>query len=89
SNPVVLLSHQPIQVDDAAEERVDLQLSGHTHGGQLYPFHHVVRLAQPSVSGLSKVDDTWLYVTNGAGVWGPPVRVGAPPDITVLELTTM
>jgi predicted MPP superfamily phosphohydrolase len=86
SRPVVLLAHQPIQVSGATEHGVDLQLSGHTHGGQLYPFHHVVQLAQPAVSGLSKVDDTWLYVTRGAGFWGPPVRVGAPPEITVVEL---
>ncbi|UVS82414.1 metallophosphoesterase [Actinokineospora sp. UTMC 2448] len=84
--PVVLMAHQPVQVASAAEAGVDLQLSGHTHGGQLYPFHHIVALAQPAVSGLSKVDDTWLYVTNGAGFWGPPVRVGAPPDISILEL---
>lgn len=88
TKPAVLLAHQPIQVTDAARAGVDLQLSGHTHGGQLYPFHHVVGLAQSAVSGLSKVDDTWLYVTNGAGFWGPPVRVGAPPDITVLELVS-
>lgn len=87
SRPVVLLAHQPVQVSDAAERGVDLQLSGHTHGGQIYPFHHVVQLAQGTVSGLSKVDDTWLYVTRGAGFWGPPVRVGAPPEITVVELT--
>ena len=86
ADPVVLLAHQPVQVEAAAAARVDLQLSGHTHGGQLYPFHHVVALAQPGVSGLSKVDDTWLYVTNGAGFWGPPVRVGAPPDISIIEL---
>jgi uncharacterized protein len=84
--PVVLMAHQPIQVSDAAERGVDLQLSGHTHGGQMYPFHHIVRLAQPALAGLSKVDDTWLYVTRGAGFWGPPVRVGAPPDISILEL---
>jgi predicted MPP superfamily phosphohydrolase len=84
--PVVLLAHQPVQVSDAASHGVDLQLSGHTHGGQLYPFHYVVRLSQPSVSGLSKVDNTWLYVTRGAGFWGPPVRVGAVPEITVLEV---
>ena len=86
SAPVVLLAHQPVQVRDAAKADVDLQLSGHTHGGQLYPFHHVVALAQPAVAGLSKVDNTWLYVTRGAGFWGTPVRVGAPPDITVVEL---
>jgi predicted MPP superfamily phosphohydrolase len=82
----VLLAHQPVQVSEAARRGVDLQLSGHTHGGQLYPFHHVVALAQPSVAGLSTVDGTQLYVTRGAGFWGPPVRVGAPPDITVLSL---
>jgi predicted MPP superfamily phosphohydrolase len=87
ADPIVLLAHQPVQVTDAAREGVDLQVSGHTHGGQMYPFHHVVGLSQPAVSGLSKVDDTWLYVTNGAGFWGPPVRVGAAPDITVIELT--
>ncbi|HEV2778419.1 MAG TPA: metallophosphoesterase [Actinophytocola sp.] len=86
ARPVVLLAHQPVQVAGAAERGVDLQLSGHTHGGQLYPFHHVVRLVQPSLSGLSKVDDTWLYVTRGAGFWGPPVRVGAAPEISVVEL---
>ncbi|WP_436492706.1 metallophosphoesterase [Actinokineospora sp. HUAS TT18] len=86
AKPVVLLAHQPVQVESAARDGVDLQLSGHTHGGQIYPFHHIVELQQPGVSGLSKVDDTWLYVTNGAGFWGPPVRVGAPPDITVIEL---
>ena len=52
----------------------------------MWPFHYVVALAQPSLAGLSTVDDTQLYVTRGAGFWGPPVRVGAPPDISVLSL---
>ncbi len=86
SRPTVLLAHQPVQVTEAAKHGVDLQLSGHTHGGQLYPFHHVVGLAQPALAGLSTVDGTQLYVTRGAGFWGPPVRVGAPPDISVLSL---
>jgi predicted MPP superfamily phosphohydrolase len=86
NNPVVLLSHQPVQVADASSHGVDLQLSGHTHGGQMVPFNFVVPLQQPSVAGLSKVDDTWLYTSRGAGFWGPPVRVGAPPDITMIEL---
>ena len=86
NNPVVLLAHQPVQVDEAAARGVDLQLSGHTHGGQMYPFHHFVTLAQPAVSGLARVENTQLYVTRGAGFWGPPVRVGAPPDISILEL---
>jgi predicted MPP superfamily phosphohydrolase len=86
NNPLVLLAHQPVQVSDASSRGVDLQLSGHTHGGQMVPFNFVVPVQQPSVAGLSKVDDTWLYVSRGAGFWGPPVRVGAPPDITVIEL---
>jgi uncharacterized protein len=87
SRAVVMLAHQPIQAFDAAKHGVDLQLSGHTHGGQLAPFNVVVRLAQqPVVSGLGHVDGMPVYVTNGAGFWGPPVRVGAPPDITLVEL---
>lgn len=84
--PTVLLAHQPVQVTTAADRGVDLQLSGHTHGGQMWPFHYAVRAVQPSVAGLSTVEDTQLYVTRGAGFWGPPVRVGAPPDITVVSL---
>jgi uncharacterized protein len=86
AGPTVLLAHQPVQIDEAAARGIDLQLSGHTHGGQMWPFHYVVRMVQPSLAGLSTVGDTQLYVTRGAGFWGPPVRVGAPPDITVLSL---
>ena len=86
SRPTVLLAHQPVQVEQASARGVDLQLSGHTHGGQMWPFHYVVRAVQPSLAGLSSVNDTQLYVTRGAGFWGPPVRVGARPDITVLSL---
>jgi predicted MPP superfamily phosphohydrolase len=82
----VLLAHQPVQVHEAAKRGVDLQLSGHTHGGQLYPFDYLIRLDQPVVSGLHRFGDTQLYVTNGAGFWGPPVRVGAPPQIVVVSL---
>jgi predicted MPP superfamily phosphohydrolase len=86
SRPTVLLAHQPILVAQAAEHGVDLQLSGHTHGGQMWPFHYIVRAVQPSLAGLSTVHDTQLYVSRGAGFWGPPVRVGAPPDISVISL---
>jgi predicted MPP superfamily phosphohydrolase len=87
SRAVVLLSHQPVQAYDAARHGVDLQLSGHTHGGQMVPFNLVVRASgQPVVSGLGEVDGMPVYVTNGAGFWGPPVRVGAPPDVTLVEL---
>ncbi|KUI16044.1 metallophosphatase [Mycobacterium lehmannii] len=86
AGPTVLLAHQPVLVEEAAARGVDLQLSGHTHGGQMWPFHYVVRAVQPALAGLSTVEDTQLYVTRGAGYWGPPVRIGAPPDITVLTL---
>ncbi|GAA3133152.1 metallophosphoesterase [Planomonospora alba] len=86
SRPVVLLAHQPVQAARAAEYGVDLQLSGHTHGGQMVPFNLAVPLQQPVVAGLGEVGGTQVYVTRGAGFWGPPVRVGAPPEITLLEL---
>ncbi|WP_244524746.1 metallophosphoesterase [Trujillonella endophytica] len=84
--PVVLLAHQPVMVEQAQAAGVDLQLSGHTHGGQLWPFDYAIRLDQPSVEGLSRHGDTQLYVTSGAGYWGPPMRIGARPEITVVEL---
>ncbi|CAN5826487.1 metallophosphoesterase [soil metagenome] len=86
SGPTVLMAHQPVQVGEAAARGVDLQLSGHTHGGQLWPFQYLVESMQPSLAGLSTVDDTQLYVSRGVGFWGPPVRIGARPDITVLSL---
>ncbi|MEO3927398.1 metallophosphoesterase [Micromonosporaceae bacterium B7E4] len=86
SRPVVLLAHQPVNVHEAARHGVDLQLSGHTHGGQIVPFNLLVGLQQPVVSGHATIDGTQIYVTNGAGFWGPPVRVGAPPQVTLVEL---
>ncbi|WP_448610849.1 metallophosphoesterase [Geodermatophilus sp. URMC 60] len=84
--PLVLLAHQPVQVAQAAAAGVGLQLSGHTHGGQLWPFDYAIRLDQPAVQGLSRVGDTQLYVTTGAGFWGPPMRIGARPEVAVVEL---
>ncbi|MET9833156.1 metallophosphoesterase [Streptomyces sp. NPDC006385] len=84
----VLLAHQPVQIHDAVEHGVDLQLSGHTHGGQLWPGNLIAGLANPTVAGLERYGDTQLYVSRGAGAWGPPTRVGAPSDITVIELAS-
>ncbi|GHA85401.1 metallophosphoesterase [Streptomyces termitum] len=85
--PVLLLAHQPKFVDRAAAHGVDLQLSGHTHGGQIWPFHHLVRLDQPTVAGLSRHGArTLLYTSRGTGFWGPPFRVFAPSEITLLVL---
>ncbi|MEU2234222.1 metallophosphoesterase [Streptomyces vietnamensis] len=85
--PVLLLAHQPKFIDRAAAHGIDLQLSGHTHGGQIWPFHHLVRLDQPSVAGLSHHGArTLLYTSRGTGFWGPPFRVFAPSEITLLVL---
>ena len=65
---------------------VDLQLSGHTHGGQFPPWKYVVSLHQPYGAGLHRRGDTWIYVNRGAGYWGPPIRRGAPSEVTLLTL---
>lgn len=88
SRAAVLLAHQPVVIHDAVEHGVDLQLSGHTHGGQLWPGNYLAELANPTVAGLEQYGDTQLFVSRGAGAWGPPVRVGAPADITVVELAS-
>ncbi|MEU0073809.1 metallophosphoesterase [Streptomyces sp. NPDC006332] len=88
SRTSVLLAHQPVFVDEAVRQGVDLQLSGHTHGGQLWPMNYVAELANPTVAGLERYGDTQLYVSRGAGAWGPPTRVGAPSDVTVVELVS-
>ncbi len=76
-------------VDEAAERGVDLQLSGHTHGGQTWPFQYIVDAVQPSLAGLSRIGTPSCTSARGAGFWGPPVRVGAPPDISVLTLNAV
>ncbi|MFT3766348.1 MAG: metallophosphoesterase [Minicystis sp.] len=83
---VVLLAHQPKQIHEAAEHGVGLQLSGHTHGGQIFPWNLFVRLDQPYIAGLAKHGDTHIYVSRGTGFWGPPMRVAAPAEIAVVEL---
>ncbi|MFE9658878.1 metallophosphoesterase [Streptomyces sp. NPDC005955] len=85
----VLLAHQPIVIHDAVRHGVGLQLSGHTHGGQLWPVNYLAGLQNPTLAGLERYGDTQLYVTRGAGAWGPPVRVGAESDITVVELASL
>ncbi|GAA1665800.1 metallophosphoesterase [Glycomyces endophyticus] len=86
ARPVVLLAHQPSAVDRLAGYGVDLQLSGHTHGGQMWPVHYLSRLRSGQLTGLETHHGTQVYVTNGAGTNGPPIRVGADADITVMTL---
>ncbi len=83
----LLLAHQPKSVYAAADAGFDLQLSGHTHGGQFYPWTFVVGLAHPFIAGLERyAGKMWIYVSRGTGYWGPPIRIGAPPEITRLVL---
>ena len=82
----VLLAHQPRSAEAAAKAGFQLQLSGHTHGGQFWPWNHFVRLQQPFTAGLHRWQQLWVYTSRGTGYWGPPKRLGAPSEITHLRL---
>ncbi|QHI98862.1 metallophosphoesterase [Xylophilus rhododendri] len=82
----VLLAHQPRSAEPAEAAGFDLQLSGHTHGGQFWPWNHFVRFQQPYVAGLHRLGKMWVYVSRGTGYWGPPKRFLAPSEITLLRL---
>ena len=84
--PVVLLAHDPATFKRASQSGIDLQLSGHTHGGQIWPFRFLVRLAVPFVAGRYARNGAELYVSRGTGFWGPPMRLFAPAEITELTL---
>jgi predicted MPP superfamily phosphohydrolase len=86
SVPVVLLAHDPATFAEASRHGVDLQLSGHTHGGQIWPFRWLVRLSVPWVEGLHERNGSRLYVSRGTGFWGPPLRFLAPAEITEIVL---
>jgi len=83
----ILLAHQPRSAPAAAQAGFDLQLSGHTHGGQFWPWRYFVPLQQPFVSGLHYQDSMAVYVSQGTGYWGPPMRIGAKSEITLIRLT--
>ncbi len=82
----ILLAHQPMSIREAAEAKYDFQISGHTHGGQFFPGNFVFEFFYPYVSGLHDHDGTQIYVSRGTGYWGPPLRLGAPPEITLFTL---
>jgi len=82
----ILLAHQPKAVKEAAIRGVDLQLSGHTHGGQMIPLTWLIYLDQPYRCGLYQLDGTTLYVSEGTGYWGPPIRIGTRSELTLLTL---
>jgi hypothetical protein len=84
--PKILLAHQPRSADAAEAAGFDLQLSGHTHGGQFWPWNLFVRLQQPYTAGLNRHGRLWVYTSRGTGYWGPPKRFGAPAEITRIRL---
>lgn len=86
ARPAVLLAHTPTTFDDAAKRGVDLTISGHTHGGQIWPFNFLVRLAMRYVAGLYRKGASQLYVSRGTGFWGPPMRLFAPSEITEITI---
>jgi len=85
----LLLAHQPRSAHAAAQAGFTLQLSGHTHGGQFFPWNFFVPLQQPFTAGLAKLEDLWVYTSRGTGYWGPPKRLGAPSEITRLRLSAL
>ncbi|MCG8492290.1 MAG: metallophosphoesterase, partial [Sneathiellales bacterium] len=84
--PKILLAHQPRSATAAEQAGFDLQLSGHTHGGQFWPWNHFVRFQQPFTAGLRRLGNLWVYTSRGTGYWGPPKRFGAPSEITLIKL---
>ena len=84
--PIVLLNHRPIRLEEASRAGIDLQLSGHTHHGQMIPFNYLTDLVYEVSSGLKKIGDMFIYVSNGVGTWGPPLRIGAPAEIVEIML---
>lgn len=83
----ILLAHQPKSLRAALPHGFDLQLSGHTHGGQFFPYNFLAAVDQPYVSGFHRHENTWIYVSRGTGYWGPPVRIAARSEITLFTLT--
>ncbi|UTB33633.1 MAG: metallophosphoesterase [Methanobacterium sp. ERen5] len=86
SKPSIVLYHTPTELEATADAGVGLQLSGHTHAGQMLPFNYLVRLMFRYMNGMYKYKDTYLYVSPGTGTWGPPMRLGSRCEITVLDL---
>lgn len=84
--PVILMDHQPFQLNEAVSRGVDLQLSGHTHHGQLWPINYIIRAIYQVGWGYRKIDNTHIYVSSGVGTWGPPVRIGNRPEILSIRL---
>ena len=86
SKPVILLRHEPKRLDDATYLGADLMLCGHTHNGQIWPLNYLVHFFYDHAVGLHKKDDTHIYISSGAGTWGPPYRIGSRSEIVEFRL---
>lgn len=86
SKPVIMMDHQPFELDEAVQSGVDLQLSGHTHHGQLWPFNFITNRVYEVSWGFKKKENTNIYVSSGFGGWGPPIRLGNRPEIVNIKL---
>ncbi len=86
SKPIILLDHQPFGLEEAEQAQVDLQLSGHTHRGQLWPNQFITGKVYELDYGYKKKGNTHVIVSSGYGTWGPPLRIGSPPEIVVVEI---
>jgi uncharacterized protein len=87
SYPVILMDHQPVALEEAAQQGVDLQLSGHTHNAQLWPLNYIVRSIYTLAWGYARIGSTHYYVSDGVGTWGPPVRIGSCPEIVHITVS--
>ena len=84
--PIILMDHQPYNLEEASSNQVDLQISGHTHNGQLWPFNYLTDAIYEISRGYKKKGNTHIYVSSGVGTWGPPVRTGNRPEIVNIRL---
>jgi uncharacterized protein len=84
----ILLDHQPYNLHEAVDAGIDLQLSGHTHHGQMFPFNFITRAIFEVSKGLKRIDNTYVYVSSGFGTWGPPIRVGNRPEVVVIDVVS-
>jgi hypothetical protein len=87
--PSVLMYHPPTGIEYAVQAGIDLQVSGHTHNGQLFPFNLLAKLFFPYIKGLYQIDGMYLYVSPGTGTWGPPMRLGSHNEITLINLVPL
>ncbi len=87
TTPVIVMDHQPYHLSEVAKNPVDLQVSGHTHHGQLWPFNHITKAIFEISAGYGKIGNTHFYVSPGVGTWGPPIRTSGRPEVIVLEIS--